>query len=130
MGSGASLYRIVIVKHGGTLKPESVSTKQERIAMLAKGNPTMALTTLGHFIDYEWVKYAYDCTRKDGAVGVDGQTGEDYAANLEQNLRGLIDRLKSGRLLDAGLIPSRPLAPGRHPKTPPEAGRSTAMRVP
>jgi len=96
MGSGASLYRIVIVKHGGTWKPESVSTKQERIAMLAKGNPTMALTTLGHYIDYEWVKYAYDCTRKDGAVGVDGQTGEAYAANLEQNLRGLIDRLKSG----------------------------------
>lgn len=57
----------------------------------------MALNSLNHYIDYEWVKYAYDCTRKDGAVGVDGQTGEDYAANLEQNLCGLIDRLKSGR---------------------------------
>lgn len=57
----------------------------------------MALTSLNHHIDYEWVKYAYDCTRKDGAAGVDGQTGEDYAANLEQNLCGLIDRLKSGR---------------------------------
>jgi len=64
--------------------------------MLAKNNPAMALTTLAHHIDYEWVKYAYDSTRKDGAVGVDGQTGEDYAANLEQNLTGLIDRLKSG----------------------------------
>ena len=76
---GASLYRSVHVKHGGTLKPESVSTKQERIAELARNNPGMALTTLAHHIDYEWVKYAYDCTRKDGAVGVDGQTGEDYA---------------------------------------------------
>lgn len=57
----------------------------------------MALSSLNHYLDYEWVKYAYDCTRKDGAVGVDGQTGEDYAANLEQNLCGLIDRLKSGR---------------------------------
>jgi RNA-directed DNA polymerase len=92
----ASLYRIVHVKHGGMLKPESVSTKQERIAELARSNPVMALTTLAHHIDYEWVKYAYDCTRKDGAVGVDGQTGEDYAANLEQNLTSLIDRLKSG----------------------------------
>ncbi|WP_197500240.1 hypothetical protein [Caballeronia udeis] len=80
---GASLYGIVHVKHGGILKPESVSTKQERIAELARNNPAMALTTLAHHIDYEWVKYAYDCTRKDGAVGVDGQTGEDYAANLE-----------------------------------------------
>jgi hypothetical protein len=65
--------------------------------MLARDNPEMAFTSLNHYIDYEWVKYAYDCTRKDGAVGVDGQTGEDYAANLEQNLLGLIDRLKSGR---------------------------------
>jgi group II intron reverse transcriptase/maturase len=81
---------------GGTLKPESVSTKQERIAMLARNNPAMALTSLNQYLDYEWVKYAYDCTRKDGAVGVDGQTGEEYAVNLEQNLLSLINRLKSG----------------------------------
>lgn len=64
--------------------------------MLARSNPAMAFTSLNQYIDYEWLKYAYDCTRKDGAVGVDGQTGEEYAANLEQNLLGLIDRLKSG----------------------------------
>ena len=57
----------------------------------------MAFTSLNHYIDYEWVQYAYDCTRKDGAVGVDGQSGEDYAMNLTQNLLGLVDRLKSGR---------------------------------
>jgi RNA-directed DNA polymerase len=57
----------------------------------------MALTSLNHYIDYEWMLYAYECTRKDGAVGVDGQTAEDYAANLEQNLHSLIDRLKSGQ---------------------------------
>ncbi|MFP3646222.1 hypothetical protein [Paraburkholderia sp. SIMBA_054] len=34
---------------------------------------------------------------QDDAVGVDGQTAQDYASNLEQNLRSLIDRLKSGR---------------------------------
>jgi len=28
---------------------------------------------------------------------VDGQTAEEYAANLEQNLLSLIDRIKSGR---------------------------------
>ena len=78
------------------MKPESVSTKQERIAELARNNPEMALATIAHHIDYEWVKYAYDCTRKDGAVGIDGQSGTQYAANLEPNLRELIDRLKSG----------------------------------
>jgi len=79
------------------LKPEHVSTNQERIAKLARGNPAMAFTSLNHYLDYAWVRYAYECTRKDGAVGVDGQTAEQYAANLEQNLLSLIDRLKSGR---------------------------------
>jgi RNA-directed DNA polymerase len=78
------------------LKPESVSTKQERIAKLARSNPAMAFTSLNHYIDYEWVHYAYACTRKDGAMGVDEQTADDYAANLERNLLSLIDRLKSG----------------------------------
>lgn len=51
------------------------------------------------YVDYEWVRYAYECTRKDGAVGVDGQTAAEYAANLEQNLLNLIERLKSGRYI-------------------------------
>jgi RNA-directed DNA polymerase len=78
------------------LKPESVSTKHERIAELARKNPAMAFTSLNHYLDYEWMEYAYQCTRKDGAVGVDGQSAQDYAANLERNLLSLIDRLKSG----------------------------------
>jgi group II intron reverse transcriptase/maturase len=65
--------------------------------MLARVNPAMALTSLNHYVDYEWVYYAYECTRKDAAVGVDGQTAAEYAANLEQNLLSLIERLKSGR---------------------------------
>src|SRR5947209_4445553 len=56
----------------------------------------MALISLNHYLDHEWVRYAYECTRKDGAVGVDGQTAEVYAANLQQNLLSLIDRLKAG----------------------------------
>jgi RNA-directed DNA polymerase len=78
------------------LKPASVSTKQEQIAALARNKPEMAFFTLNQYIDYEWVRYAYDRTRKDGAVGVDDQTAEEYAANLEQNLRELVDQLKSG----------------------------------
>jgi len=74
-----------------------VSTKQERIAKLAAENPAMAFTSLNQYLDAEWLRYAYECTRKDGAVGADGQTAQEYAANLEQNLQSLIDRLKSGR---------------------------------
>jgi len=57
----------------------------------------MAFTSLNQYLDAEWLEYAFECTRKDGAVGVDGQTAESYAANLQQNLLSLIERLKSGR---------------------------------
>jgi group II intron reverse transcriptase/maturase len=56
----------------------------------------MALTTLAHHIDEEWLREAYRRTRKDGATGTDGQTAEEYAKNLEENLRSLLARAKSG----------------------------------
>ena len=68
------------------MKPESVSTKQERIAQLAKNNPAMAFTSLNHYLDEEWMRYAYERTRKDGAVGVDGQTAQEYALNVSAEL--------------------------------------------
>lgn len=40
-------------------------------------------------------KNAYELTRKDGAVGVDGQTAAEYASNLHANLKSLLDRIKS-----------------------------------
>ena len=56
----------------------------------------MAFTSLAHLIDIAWLREAYRRTRKDGAAGVDGQTGKDYEANLEGNLQSLLDRAKSG----------------------------------
>lgn len=64
--------------------------------MLARQGPQMAFTSLAHHIDIEWLREAYRRTRKDGAAGVDGQTAEEYAANLEANLQSLLDRAKSG----------------------------------
>jgi group II intron reverse transcriptase/maturase len=81
----------------GTSKPETVSTKLQRIAELARQMPTAALTTLGHHIDVEWLKEAYRRTRKDGAVGVDGQTAAQYAENLEGNLQDLLERVRTQR---------------------------------
>ena len=80
----------------GTQGPQTVSTKLRRIAELAKAAPDMAFTTLAHHIDYEWLLEAYRRTRKDGATGVDRQTAQEYAQNLEENLRSLLERAKSG----------------------------------
>jgi RNA-directed DNA polymerase len=84
-------------KMTGTPSPETISTRRRRIAELARRSPQAALTTLAHHIDIDWLMEAYRRTRKDGAVGVDGQTAKDYAVDLEGNLRSLLDRAKSGR---------------------------------
>ena len=74
----------------------TVSTKQERIAGLAKQSPQRAFTSLAYLMDIDWLKEAYRRTRKDGAVGVDGVTAEDYERDLEGNRQRLLDRAKSG----------------------------------
>jgi RNA-directed DNA polymerase len=79
-----------------TLGSETVCTKLERIAKLARQAPTMVLTTLAHHIDLDWMREAYRRTRKDGAPGADRQTAEQYAEQLEGNLRLLLERAKAG----------------------------------
>jgi RNA-directed DNA polymerase len=80
----------------GTSNPQAVSTRIERIAMLAKQMPGVQLRTLAHHIDIAWMKEAHRRIRKDGATGVDGQTAAEYATKLESNLQSLLDRAKSG----------------------------------
>ena len=76
---------------------QDVSTKLERIAKLAKEKPGVSLLTLAHHIDVNWLREAYRRTRKDGARGVDGQNADQYAEQLEDNLRSLLERAKSGQ---------------------------------
>src|SRR6185436_11529807 len=78
---------------------ENISTKLQRIAMLARTAPQMAIRTLAHHIDVDLLHVAYQRTRKDGAAGVDGQTAADFAANREASLQSLLDRFKSGTYL-------------------------------
>lgn len=76
---------------------QDVSTKLERIARLAKEIRSTSLMTLAHHIDVDWLRESFRRTRKGGARGIDGQSAKEYAENLEDNLRALLDRAKSGR---------------------------------
>src|SRR5215813_12511952 len=80
----------------GTSSPNPVSTTLHRIATLAKELTGRELTTLAQHIDVPFLREAYRRTRKDGAVGVDGQTAEAYAEHLDEPLTTLLDRFKSG----------------------------------
>jgi group II intron reverse transcriptase/maturase len=64
---------------------------------LAKEDSERSFLSLAHYIDEYWLQEAYSRTRKDGAVGVDGTTAEQYGEDLRDNLRSLLDRFKSGR---------------------------------
>ena len=71
----------------GASEPDLVYTKQQRIAALAQQDPQMGFFSLAHHIDLRWLYEAFLRVRVDGASGVDGQTAQDYAAHLGDNLR-------------------------------------------
>lgn len=74
-----------------------VSTKMEQIALNATRLPDVSFTSLAYHIDLKWLYEAFKETRKDGAVGIDDVTAEDYEKELKVNLKSLLDRMKSGR---------------------------------
>ncbi len=81
----------------GTPIPPTIFPARRRIAQLAREAPQRAFLSLAHYIDLALLREAFRRTRKDGATGVDGQTAAAYAERLDENLRSLLDRFKSGR---------------------------------
>ncbi len=75
----------------------TVYTKQQRIAELARIHPDVSFTSLAYHIDLVWLYEAFGRTRKDGATGIDALTAEEYAKELNTNLRSLLERAKSGK---------------------------------
>jgi retron-type reverse transcriptase len=57
----------------------------------------MVVTTLAHLIDVDFLRGAYHRTCKDSAPGIDGVTAGTYAKHLDEHLRDLHERLRSGR---------------------------------
>ena len=76
---------------------EDMSPELKRVAERAKRDPQQRLLALARLIDVPVLTRAYGRQRKDVAVGVDGVTVEQYGQRLEDNLRGLHERLKSGQ---------------------------------
>src|ERR1700757_3486565 len=70
----------------GTLDPTNLSTNRQRIANLARTKRGMALYSLHHVIDLDWMMEAYRLTRKDGAPGIDGITAADYEVKRQWRL--------------------------------------------
>jgi RNA-directed DNA polymerase len=81
-----------------TAAPEadrSVSTKLA--GLVARARKEARLTNVVQYVDEELLRLAFRSLHKQAAPGVDGQSYQDYAADLDQNLKDLYARLRSGR---------------------------------
>lgn len=74
-----------------------MSTGLRKVAERAKREPAGRFHSLAHLIDEELLAGAYRRLRGDAAVGVDGITKEYYGQDLQSNLRGLHERLRTKR---------------------------------
>jgi group II intron reverse transcriptase/maturase len=83
---------------GYTAAPEADPTVATKLAELAaRARKERTLTNVVQFVDEELLRLAFRSLRKQAVPGVDGQSYEEYAASLDQNLKDLYARLKSGR---------------------------------
>lgn len=83
---------------GATAAPEADPTVSTKLAgLVARARKEEQLTNVVQFVDEELLLLAFKSLRKQAAPGVDGQRYEDYAANLNQNLTDVYERLRTGR---------------------------------
>ena len=70
--------------------------KLERIGKVSKEREKEKLTNLGHVIDFDFLLDCFNQLDGKKAVGVDGITKQDYAADLTANLSELLVRIRRG----------------------------------
>ncbi len=83
----------------GAPTAQNISTQLHDIARMAATNPEWKFSNISYRINLELLHEAYRQTRKDGASGVDEVTDEKYAENLEENLKRLHEKVKSGEYI-------------------------------
>src|SRR6266496_759931 len=90
--------QISLLDEGYTAAPEADKTVSTKLAgLVARARKETRLTNVVQYVDEELLRLAFGSLRKQAAPGVDGQSYEDYGASLDENLKDLYARLKSGR---------------------------------
>jgi group II intron reverse transcriptase/maturase len=71
-----------------------MGTKLDRIMEMSEENPKMVFTSLYHLINEELLRECHKEIDGKKATGVDDITKAEYEANLDENLRNLVERLR------------------------------------
>jgi RNA-directed DNA polymerase len=74
-----------------------VVTKLESLTLRARGDLESKFTSLAHLLSEDFLKECFWELKRDKASGIDGVTVQEYEVNLEDNLKGLVGRLKAKR---------------------------------
>lgn len=74
----------------------AVSHAQERIREAVNRNKKEKLTALLHHVTIDFIRTAFLSLKRRAAAGIDGVTWEQYAEDLDNNIRDLHRRLHSG----------------------------------
>jgi len=79
-----------------------VGTQLGILTEKARANPKLRFTSLAHLLNEDFLKACFEEIRRKKATGgrpkaagVDGLGAEEYAENLEVNLKGLVERMKA-----------------------------------
>jgi RNA-directed DNA polymerase len=80
-----------------TQRWKPICPKLQRVQEKARANPEERFTSLAHHLTVDALRRAFDKLDAKTAPGVDGVTKEEYGRDLEQNLKELHERIKSGK---------------------------------
>ena len=72
---------------------ESMVTKLGFVAERAKRDKSATFDNLMHLINEESLKAGYQQLRKECAVGIDGTSWKEYGERLDENIKGLMERI-------------------------------------
>jgi RNA-directed DNA polymerase len=74
-----------------------VSTPLLKIAAKAQQDSTVRFTSLAHILTPEFLRETWRQLNHKGASGIDGETMEEFEANLDGRIHDLWERLKAGQ---------------------------------
>jgi len=70
-------------------------TKLSLLTSKARGSPKERFISLMHLFNEDFLEECFYCLKRDKAVGVDGVKVEEYEANLTENIKDLVERLRN-----------------------------------